>query len=210
MDEEKKDFFSNLCSIIGKIEAGLSRSNKTKSIGGGYMIKNFEIFPGLWAGFFEICIGDELSVIYHDTGLKKSLRLRTKEKAIVISEIDSGLKIKEEIKFFPDYPHFQSEWEWDEKENDLKGILTFFRVDLNESTFVNYYGRNFLWMKYYKVFNPKKIDLSRSKLPKNLGKVSEVLGQSIAMKIDFNKKIKEIMEMSRLEDVSRELDSIKK
>ena len=141
------------------------------------------------------------------TGSRRSFILFMKEKRIVFEDY-AGLKIVEYLKKKSAYPHFQVEWTGIENKDVAKGTLVFFRIDFSGSDFVNYYYN--VKNGSYDIYNPRKLNFSTLGIPKDLTKVTDVLGCPIKMRIDFDARKKEILATSGLEELSLEIFSLTK
>lgn len=148
---------------------------------------------------------DELSVRL--TGSRRSFILFMKGRRIVFEDY-AGLKIMEYLEERSAYPHFQIEWTGIESENVARGTLAFFRIDFSGSDFVNYYYKN--KDRSYEIYNPGKLNFYKMGLPKDLTKVAHVLGKKIDRHIDFDARKNEILALSGLEELSKEICSLAK
>jgi len=212
MEKEEKD--GTLSKIILLVEGNISRlreSNLMKK-NGIYVLKNFEVQlsnsmcsrEGTTFDFWRKGKKDEMSARL--IGNQRAFVLFMKGNRIVFEDY-AGLRIEEHVKGNLEYPHFQFNWTGVGNEMIAKGVLEFFRVDFSGSDFVNYYyNRN----GSYNIFNPLKHNLYKLGLPKDLTKVQSVLGKPVARKIDFDARKNEIMKMSGLEELCREINEMTK
>lgn len=130
------------------------------------------------------------------------LHKESEEKRIIFEDY-IGLRIEEFIKANPVYPQFQLTWTGTEaKRKAQKGVLVLAKVNFSSTMIVSY---EYLEGSY-RVYNSHGLDLAKLGLPADLDKALIVLGQPIERKIDFDAKKKELLEISGLEELSREIN----
>ncbi|MFA6097142.1 MAG: hypothetical protein WC788_05945 [Candidatus Paceibacterota bacterium] len=134
------------------------------------------------------------------------LHKESEEKRIVFEEY-IGLRIEEFIKTYPVYPQFRLIWTGiGSKRKAQKGVLVLARINFSNTMIVSY---EYLEGSYH-VYNSHDLDLAKLGLPADLGKATIVLGQPIERRIDFDAKKKELLEISGLEELSREINLLTK
>lgn len=186
-------------TLLAEASMSILRKSNLPHKGGVYKLKNFE--AELWRqmlDFWRKGENDRLSAKFLDD--RGSFVLYMGERRIVLEDY-AGLKIEEYLNENSEYPHFQSTWTGEETEKIPKGTLTFFRVDFSGSLFVSYDYRG----GSYDIYNPRQANLAKLGLPEDLNQTSSVLGQSIIRRIDFAKRKEEILEISGLEELNREI-----
>ncbi|MCK5629314.1 MAG: hypothetical protein KAI26_01740 [Nanoarchaeota archaeon] len=135
-----------------------------------------------------------------------SLIIFGREKKTILSDDVGGLQIREHI-YQPlnKYPKLEFIWIGELIERIPRGTLSFARVDLSGSDFVNYnYGYNSL---KYTIYNPRHKNIYALGLPYHLEETCEILGTPFAKVINFDEKKKEILKGSGLEDLVHEINS---
>lgn len=137
----------------------------------------------------------------------KSLTVAVPERTTILSS-DSNPQIKTIVKERPlgetqVYPNFEFEWTGVDKDNVTKGTLTYIRVNISGSQFVNY-QKNYS-KEGYRNLNATHANLASFNLPENLDGVESLLGEPIEKNINFDEKVKEIIEVSGLKEFLEEL-----
>lgn len=205
--EKRDETLGVITNLFGQCKEGLQGSSLFPEKG-VYDLGRFEVMltPILFRrgnqtfDFWEKGKKDQKFVRFSED--QRTLIIFEDENKIVFSDY-VGLRINEYIKKYPNYPHFEFSWIGELIEGIPKGTLIFARVDLSGSDFVNY-SFNFC-SAGYNIYNPQNKDLHSLGFPENLEEADEILGVHFEKVIDFDKRKKEILKNSGLEELVQEI-----
>ena len=212
MENPRDETLTKINNLAGLCKS-MIRESSLPSRKGVYWIGEFEVklTPSLMRcgqsafdslDFWKNGEKDQESVRITNSG---SLIIFGREKKTILSDDIGGLQIREYI-YQPlnKYPKLEFIWTGESIEGTPRGTLSFARVDLSGSDFLNYsYGYNSL---KYTIYNPQHKNIYALGLPYHLEETCEILGTPFDKVINFDKKKKEILKGSRLEDLVHEIN----
>lgn len=208
--KEKRDV--TMMNIALLVEAAIEKlaGSSLPRKNGVFVLENFEVSvkrsqfnrEGAEFNFWRKGKKAELTARLTEDG--RTFMLFMKERRVLLEDAPI-LRIEEHVNEKLGYPHFESIWNGEGNEVMAKGVLQFFRVDLSEKLFVNYY---YARGSRYNADNHTDKELPELGLPRDLNEVSSVLGQPVLKMIDFDAKKKEILDMSELEKLCREINDL--